>query len=184
MVSTGHLRSLPALACLVWLAAAPAQSPASGEACDIEIVVFRRTDIAGSTSERRNEPMRAAIDSTGNSWPELPLSSLQLGGAAAELRRGGGYTLLYHGGWRQPLLSGERVLPTALPQRLQESGLAGQITVYRERYLYGRVALQDQEGGVLRQQRRLRAGDLHYFDSPTVGLLLTVGPAAAVSAEP
>jgi hypothetical protein len=186
------------LAALVLLAGAPAaaQEPPpepAGAQYEVEIIVFRHLDQGGITAE-----VAATAAGTGSSappsilppatqWPALAPAELRLAGVAARLRRGGAYELLVHGGWVQDVTGQSRTAPAALPAGAAASGLAGAVTLYRERYLHVvvDVGMSGENGGRadparwIRQSRRLRGTALQYFDSPRIGVILAARPREA-----
>jgi len=161
-------------------------------AYEVEIVVFRNLDQRGTTPE---VPVPDRVDAgvaPGLATPAdaigLEPAALRLTALAARLRRGPGYQLLYHGGWRQAAPPRAQSGPTPLPAAAIESGLDGTLTLYRERYLHVLLQLSLPAGPEaagrswhIRQGRRLRGDALHYFDNPGFGVILAVRPPAGAS---
>lgn len=189
------------LAAPAFLAGAGAQEPgatAGGPArSEVEVIVFRHLDTRGATAEAPPPPGSPATFQ-GPALPPATLlepAGLRLAGIAARLRRGP-YQVLYHGGWLQPVEREARAAAIALPEAAAQAGLAGSVTVYRERYLYARVdmALAAPAGvadptaapvppaAILRQERRLKGTATHYLDGPVLSVILSVRPAAAPAA--
>jgi hypothetical protein len=127
---------------------------------------------------------------------------LELGRARARLNALGAYAPLLHTGWSQTtLLEGEaRPFELARLGRLQP---AGSIRLHRSRFLHltvdvslqndyryaqnapsadSRWPLAELVGPVryrIQAQRRVRIGELHFFDHPAFGILIVVRPAPA-----
>lgn len=74
----------------------------------------------------------------------------------------------------QPSPDGSEALNPALPS------LSGTITLYRSRYLHLSFDLsylaEEGAGFVIRQRRRMRSSELHYLDSPGLGVIALVVP--------
>ncbi len=158
---------------------------------DIEFIIFQRTASIAVAPEIPGVPGVMATD--GNRQPQaapsptsLAPEQLRLAGAAAALRRGPNSRVIYHGGWSQTLGGATSAVPSALPEKAREAGAEGTLTVWKERFLHAEVAIAlpapagaSGENAVIRQGRRLRSGELHYFDSPAVGVILSMRPSAA-----
>lgn len=145
---------------------------------DVEIIVFRY--LKGSESHEtaaRLEPADAQQPAS-DAWSPLEPAALRLTGTASRLRRPGLYRLLYHGGWVQTVETSNRAIRVPMPPAAQAEGVAGTITLYRERYLHVRVDLRltaEADGSgtfTIQQSRRLRGQAIQYFDNPEFGLIL------------
>jgi hypothetical protein len=127
---------------------------------------------------------------------------LELGRARARLAALGAYTPLLHTGWSQATLLEDEARPFELAYlgRLQP---AGSIRLHRSRFLHltvdvslqndyryaqnaprmdSRWPLAELAGPVryrIQAQRRVRSGELHFFDHPAFGILVVVRPAPA-----
>ncbi len=125
----------------------------------------------------------------------LDQDSLELSSAVARLNRLNAYTVLAHGGWIQEGLSEEEATPIEI-WILDSLNPMGTIKLHLSRFLHLTVALDfyaeeaapRKIGGSLehitlipaheiRATRRARSGELHYFDHPAFGLLVSVKPA-------
>lgn len=161
-----------------------------------------RNDVPAPTAERIS-----ALDAA-DGIAALPSSELRLQGVYQVLARSKDYQPLLHVGWRQQGLGREQAPAVAIPagwlpgQELTPD-LHGLIKVYKERFLHAVVDLRHQrpraeqgsaqiEGAdgstavlapppaiVHQQQRRMRSGELHYLDHPTLGVLIQVTPVEA-----
>jgi hypothetical protein len=128
----------------------------------------------------------------------------QLDEVAARIRRSRGYRLLLHESWRQPGFPSETAQPVDVItlEQLRRLGsaerdntpspvgdgdtlsqaaiLTGSMTLYRSRYLHFSVDLAfqpaDSDNFVIKERRRMRSGELHYLDSPGLGVIAIVVP--------
>jgi hypothetical protein len=132
----------------------------------------------------------------------------QLAGAAQALRSAGGYRVLAHLGWRQPGFAERQSRavrieagPTLTLPGFQETGtdlrsahqLEGTVRLIRSRFLHldADIMLHRPAGGAdgaesfrLTERRRMRSGELHYLDHPTLGMLVRVTPYERPGAAP
>jgi hypothetical protein len=187
----GAVRLLYLLGSLVLLAALAATAGAADEPADspqyeVELIVFRHT--AGNLSPGDPATPLPWASSEAASFPPLPSAARRLGGAARELRRSAQYTVLYHGGWIQPAGRANRPQSAGWPQDARSAGLSGQLQLYRERFLHVALDIAAElaaDAGnarvTLRQGRRLRPGELHYFDGPFISVILAVRPVAVAA---
>lgn len=139
---------------------------------------------------------------SGATLPYSMLSGgqLQLGGVYKSLEGSGHYQPLLHIGWRQPGLSGSEAASIAIPSdwRPWANGvrppLHGLVRFQQDRFLHLAVDLRYQPEAAAQpvafpaedaaeaaqpvymhqQSRRLRTGELHYLDHPTLGVLVQV----------
>lgn len=114
---------------------------------------------------------------------------LSFGSAAARLRRGG-YRIIGHGLWLQPVPDRSAAVPLLVQLGEQgDSGLyevEGTISATRGRYLHVDVRLwmnapgpligQEHSFVELRDSRRMRSGEVHYLDHPALGMLVKIVP--------
>ncbi len=111
---------------------------------------------------------------------ELGADQLELSGAANTLRRSGRYSILIHKAWIQPGFTRDQ----AKNVRIQtESGLLdGTVRLEGGRYLHlyldfvynPPVRFTGASFMRLKQKRRVRKRELHYFDHPRFGVLVMV----------
>lgn len=130
------------------------------------------------------------VDAAGNRISSLnltPRSELTLNTAASRLENSGRFRVVAAAGWYQsfpPNYNGE-AMQVAVGDWLAEAGhrdIEGQITINRQRYLHVDVELNHwrpsttAEGAELvtwiRENRRMRSEEVHYLDSPTIGVLV------------
>lgn len=126
------------------------------------------------------EPPAAALElPAGFAGPGAPL---KLANVAARVNSGG-FRLLWHQAWIQPATSGEGSglsLLAALGQGRAQPEISGSVSLTAGRFLHLGFALELRTAqGVeaeLRQRRRVRLGDEHYFDDPRIGVIALVSP--------
>lgn len=136
----------------------------------------------------------AGADGQGSTTLNLvPRNELHLGSAASRLTNSGRYKVLLATGWYQsfPTDYQGQPLQVGLGDWLAQAGhreIEGQITVNRQRYLHVNVELNhwrtatgdsaaaSQDGAELltwiRETRRMRSEEIHFLDSPTIGVLV------------
>lgn len=162
----------------------------------VEAIVFERTSDGGLGSElwstRIDEPrsdlaltpgggigLLAAGSTHASSIEAVPAAELAYGGVASRLTRSGRYRALLHRGWRQPALSATEALPVRLAGG-DGNSVRGTVRLYASQHLHIETHLLYDRAGAgsfeLRENRRVRAGELHYLDHPLFGLLLRVLP--------
>lgn len=118
--------------------------------------------------------------------PDLSMENI-----AASLQRRSEYRVLLHEAWIQDGFEGDaaRAVDVGLLEQLQpvtrssrrarsSSGepLAGTVTFFRGRYLHLDLSLNLGAGAgrELRERRRVRIGERHYFDAPQIGVIAAV----------
>ena len=125
----------------------------------------------------------------------LDKNELELSSTVARLNRINAYSVLAHGGWIQEGLSEEEAVPIEV-WRLDSLNPMGTIKLHLSRFLHITVSLdfyteefEPKKVGhgleklslksayELRATRRARSGELHYFDHPAFGILVSVKPA-------
>jgi hypothetical protein len=169
---------LAVLCCLGTQAAAAVQY-------DVEVIVFRNlaarddgeqwsADTSGSAGGFARIPLQQGLQ-------ELPESQFALNGVAGALQRSGAYQVLAHRLWRQEAPDRHNAVPYLLraTQGSAPHELEGSFTLVRERYLHLAVDLALTSPGSryrLDESRRVRSGELHYFDNPRLGVIARVIP--------
>lgn len=164
------------LALLAVLFTVPALSAAE-TLYDVEVVVFAN-DTGGDDevmSPASGVHVPGGMPAGGISV--LPASEYRLNNIRGGLAVSRGYRVLYHNAWRQPAY--DRGQSVDFPVHTN-AGLDGGITLIKERYLHLDVDLLLQAGGGrmyrLDEKRRIRSGELHYFDHPRLGVIALVTP--------
>jgi hypothetical protein len=197
------LRNLLCLV-VVLLAGGAASAQQSGlQSYDVELVIFQH--LAGSESpeswaleagmadERMmipdEEPSpfggQSAAPTATASFPALPASKYKLTAVEEQLRRSRRYRPLAHVGWTQPGFPRKEAKYLPLSGMVDPSaGVVGQLALSRGRYLHLTLDLvftPPEESGqryVLRQTRRMRSNERHYFDHPRFGVIAIITPSA------
>lgn len=178
MTLTGLLCVLAALGCLGTRAVAATRY-------DVEVIVFRYL-AASDDGEQWPENTTVAGDGFASTTLQqglenLPDSQFALNGVAGALQRSGAYRVLAHRLWRQSAYDRNSAVPYLLHTTAGSSvrEVDGSITLIRERYLHLAVDLTLASPGALYrldETRRIRSGELHYFDNPRFGVIARVTP--------
>ena len=111
--------------------------------------------------------------------PDLPPSAYRMQRIADSLNRSGAYRVITHRAWRQSARGRAGAVP--FPVSDTADNLDGTITLVRERFLHLDVDLMLQSTYALDEKRRMRSGELHYFDHPMYGVIAEVTPHAAAA---
>lgn len=179
----------------------------------VEYIVFENKPLGNHALEAwKKEPFQMPIEaleldplSDKKAFSPLNINQQQLHGVANRLKKLSSYSPIAHGGWIQPL---EKNDPLQAIQIVQQAGtiqLEGSITFHRKRYLHLDLDLQLSEMVPstynddyfanntiepatlyrLKETRRIKTSDSHYFDHPRFGVLTIVekidSPEAPVS---
>ncbi|MEN8108125.1 MAG: CsiV family protein [Pseudomonadota bacterium] len=155
---------------------------------DVEVIVFR--NLSGQ-SDGEQWPWRDTERPGGSSrFPlekmldELPASDYRMQRIATALNRSGAYRVMAHKAWRQPARKRADSVPYEFAPAAGD-GLTGAIMLMRERFLHLDIdlALARSDGSnadvpvyTLQEKRRVRSGELHYFDHPRFGVIAEVTP--------
>jgi hypothetical protein len=183
---TGLLCVLTALYCLSPQVASAAQY-------DVEVIVFRNlaarddgelwpADTAVTTGGFARSPLQQGLEN-------LPDSQFNLNGVAGALQHSGAYQVLAHRLWRQSGYDRHSAVPYLLhaTRGSAHDELDGSITLIRERYLHLAIDLVLTSPGYqyrLDETRRVRSGELHYFDNPHFGVIARVTPYGSDDSAP
>jgi hypothetical protein len=188
--------------CLLLLASAPAPAQVPDAAWyEVEVIVFRNRSLQADGEQWPvREPLpeagisRAAV---GSDLQELAPGEYALDNIASALQRSGSYEVLLHKAWREPAGDRNTAIPYPVPHSRDGAGnvLGGTIRLVRERFLHLDVditagpsqTVSDRDGTSagpyfdapvyrLNQARRVRSGELHYFDHPYFGVIAQVVP--------
>jgi hypothetical protein len=171
---------------------------------DVEIIIFRH-NIMSDAGERWTTPAISDLRPTRvfsqDEFTELDRN--QLDGIRGGLRNSSGYSVLFHRAWRQ--IGYDAAHAIAYPiHSLAENGrdsIEGSVTLVRERYLHLDVDLlllradgtapaayaegtDSRPAFRLREKRRMRSREVHYFDHPRFGMIAVVTPYDAPEDEP
>lgn len=161
-----------------------AEAPAGSARYLVEILVFRQPGTPPAPLPL--PPLQAATTIPGR-VELLPDAAWQLGGAEQALaRRGGGYEVLAHAAWAAIVPPNGRT--TARLEDVLRDGtpLAGSVALQRGQYLFLGLDIDYQAApGVtygLREKRRVKFGERHYFDHPAFGVIAEVTASRGESA--
>jgi hypothetical protein len=185
-------------ACLLLLLACSLPVLAAPAIYDVEVIIFTN-NTSGDNGERSSKPAGVS-GNTGafrdGEFTELARGLYRLDNISNALQQSRGYSVLFHRAWRQ--LATGREAAAAYPVHSLvsgNSGIEGNVRLVLERYLHldvnlmlmssrgtGGAVYSDGPGSVpvyeLREQRRIRSGELHYFDHPRFGMIARVTPYA------
>lgn len=142
----------------------------------VEILVFQQPGSAPPAASVMTVPRAQA---PAGRVEVLPASEWQLGTLQGGLKRSAGYRVLGHGAW-SATVPANGSLAARIEEVLPGSPLSGAVTVQRGQYLFLRVELDfaTPEGRVyqLRERRRIKFNERHYFDHPAIGVIAVVSP--------
>jgi hypothetical protein len=149
----------------------------------VELIVFRQpgtpppADAATTMPKVAVQPGRIDV---------LPQTEWQLANLDGGLRRSSGYRVLAHAAWAATV-SAYGSTAARLEDVQQDPALTGAVTVQRGQYLFVRVDLDyaTADGGIyqLRERRRVKFNERHYFDHPAIGAIVVVSPTRANQAD-
>jgi hypothetical protein len=128
----------------------------------------------------------------GRSYKFEPSSTFLLGAEDGRLQRSNVYHVVFHRAWIQPVPDRDQLRPMLIQIRDRADSVArieGFLGITRGRYLHidarlwyavnaNQTAIEAEEPSYmeLREQRRMRSGELHYLDHPKFGVLARVDP--------
>jgi hypothetical protein len=162
-------------------------------------VIFFINNASNATSEHWSSPYDDRNRRTGifpkDQFTELSQSRYTLKDVRNRLDRSGNYSTLFHRAWRQIAKGKSRSVAYPL-HSIAANGrdsIEGSITLVRERFLHLEVnaLLISAQGGSdmaysdatssypvfeLREKRRIKTNQLHYFDHPRFGMIARVTP--------
>lgn len=184
------MKHLIALLTLAFACAAQAATPgASTSLYNVEVLVFenRMPGLEGGELWAQ-EKVRPLPDETAiaelSGMPED--SESVIAQAAEQISKDSDYRLLLHGYWQQTAEAKSDTKPIRLAT--SDGTLDGLFRFYLSRFLHVDVNLQLRQPGAtadsaplvmrLREHRRIRTQDVHYFDHPRFGMLVRITPAA------
>ena len=157
---------------------------------DVEIIVVR--NLSPDDIERRlpsleqppeadGEPAAEAPRPKLRRFPALRTGELRLGAVNERLLRSEGWSPILHFGWRQPAESREEAGAMSVAGNRLGAAVTGTVRLSLDRFLRLEVDLElDPATGELYamdQGRRLRSGQVHYFDHPQFGVIAVVNRA-------
>jgi len=155
---------------------------------DVEVIVFR--NLSGQSGGEQwpwrdtEQPQGISRFPLEKMLDELPASDYRMQQIATALNRSGAYRVMAHKAWRQPARKRMDSVPYEFAPAAGD-GLTGAIMLVRERFLHLDIdlALARSDGSyadvpvyTLQEKRRVRSGELHYFDHPRFGVIAEVTP--------
>lgn len=157
----------------------------------IEVLIFSRDNVATSAENWQSADTPApapGISLPNGAYQPLGRNSFFLNTTEQRLHNAAGIRVLYHGAWRQPVVSGRASRAVQIEAgQLAGSGqpeLQGTITVDRGRFLHFKPDLQlrravTQADGTqtvlttrLTDLRPMKSKESHYIDHPLFGILV------------
>lgn len=189
------MRHLVFFGTLLFLTSAAAAAPTDRDSLyEVEVLVFENRHAPvddGSTLDAKSAATIPGLDDA--IVPGAPTTGgYLLADSAAQLEKGGQYRVLFHQRWSQPMdaKSGVKARRITGNSRTGDTELDGLVKVYLSRYLHADVqlVLKDRQatGGFaggertgavfhrIDEQRRVKSQEVHYYDHPRFGVLLTV----------
>lgn len=157
--------------------ASPSPPPPGSARYLVEILAFRPP---GALPKAYPAPAVSAAQTLPGRVELLPAAEYQLGSAREALSRKGGYHILGHLAWAAIVPPNGRT--TAHVEELGSSDtspLTGTVAVQRSQYLFMGLELDYSTGNQsygLREKRRVKFGERHYFDHPAFGVIAQVTP--------
>lgn len=168
----------------------------------VELIVFETLALRGWTEEYWKEEL-PLIDMEGSiDIPSLPEQQFMLASEEEKMTPEKGYFILYHKSWILEGDSEEEAQPLrieVLPEEDYQPRLSGLLTFYKSRYAHVRLNLelerkipervkeefasnQDMDLEMLpefwrfqlEEARKVKSGELHYFDHPIFGALVKI----------
>lgn len=164
---------------------------------DVEIVVFAYRNVADNGEQwPMLAPKMTASPANYNDSQvhKLPVDAYQLNSISNGLRQSGSYSVLFHQAWRQPAYDEANAvdLPVHAVTASGNNTIEGSVRLIRERFLHLDADLLMLSGGnqnpvmdvnraaapvySLREKRRIKSNENHYFDHPHFGMIARVTP--------
>ena len=171
---------------LTLLTAAAAGPAVAQSYYDVEIILFEQlnanavpnTPTAAAAPVLPAEPPVAATPDTR--FEPLPPDKLQLRPEYQSLRTSKSYRPLLHLGWRQQVLGPRNSVARPMLEQTGSGLINGDLKIYMETFLHIDLDLTFEVPGEgsyrLRDSRRVRSRETHYFDNPRFGILIRLTP--------
>ena len=146
---------------------------------DVELIVFRHLtpDDSEPPVVRQNEEDQTPAFKRRRFSP-LTTDQLRLGTVSNRLLNSRDWSPILHYGWRQPVLGREEGPAVSIAGNRRGGYVSGSVRLTVERFLRVELDLKMDPGSgivyTLEQSRRLRSGELHYFDHPQFGVIVLV----------
>lgn len=184
---------------LLLLAWFPAQ--ADPRLYDVEVIVFARQ--GNDDGETMVRPAAGSGQASGrfasDQFTELSADHYTLNRVRGGLAAASGYSVLFHRVWRQLAYNRSNAVdyPVHSIASNGRDSVEGSVTLIQERYLHLDIDLLLMQAGSgvvysdapgsrpayrLREQRRIRSSEIHYFDHPRFGVIARVTPVTGTGA--
>ena len=131
----------------------------------VEVLVFENTNASQSTESNAYKAPRR-MKSGSKAWLIAPT---MLNAEAASIQKSEGYQLKHHYSWGIESLPFE----DSANYTIVEAQSQGYIKVYADQLLFTNIDL-DYKGYRMKEKRRLKLNEKHFFDHPKFGLLMQV----------
>ena len=165
------------------VAPALADAPPGSARYIVEIVVFRQP---GPLPKPVPVAPLASVAPIAGRVELLQPHQWQLGAAEQALARRGSHPLLAHAAWAAIVPANGRTTARLEDVLLEGTPLAGSIALQRSQVLFLSVDIDYLAGPGqvfgLRERRRVRFGERHYFDHPAFGIIAQVTPSRGAPA--
>ena len=188
---------------LAFSAQAEDEETAPNPRYQVEMIIFETLALRGWTEEYW-QPNPELIDLETAQLPpeELPQEQFMLSEQVAKMTLKKGYRILKHSSWileGKPEQEAQPIKIEVLPEKSYRSRLEGTLTFYKSRFAHVRLHLelerkiprrikaafaQNQHTEVdflpefwrfeLKEARKIKSGELHYFDHPIYGVLMQI----------
>jgi hypothetical protein len=173
---------LAGLAAAASLRGLAAEAPSGSARYLVEILVFRQP---GPLPPPMPAAPLAIVTTLPGRVEPLPEAAWQLGAAEQALAHRGGYQVLAHVAWAAIVPPNGRTTARLEDVLREGTPLAGAVALQRSQYLFLGVDVDylagpDMTYG-LREKRRIKFGERHYFDHPAFGVIALVSPPRGVA---
>ena len=124
-------------------------------------------------------PEIATVATVAGRVEPLTPADYQLTAAAGALTTKGGFHLLAHTAWAAIVPPNGRTTTHLEDVLASGSALSGNLAIQRSQYLFLGLEIDYAAGGQtygLREKRRIKFGERHYFDHPAFGVIALVTP--------
>ncbi len=185
---TAHIACLVMLGALLWSGVTRAAEPAEYR---LEVLILRHLNNESRSFEAPQQLVPVFGDAAATApenvpetvvrWRGLAWSELALTSEYSRLRRSRDFRPLLLSGWTQhALASGETGWVPVRGTAEDGTRIEGKARLNVSRYLHLRLEIDavipDKGEFRLAQSRRIKSGELHYFDHPELGVLVRVIP--------
>ncbi len=163
---------------LLVLVAAPAVAEEETDPeFDVEIIVFRHLNPDDSELQVEREE-EDSTEIRRRRFASLAPDQLRLGTINQELLGSRDWSPVLHYGWRQPVAGRDDAAVVSVAGNRRGAYASGTVRVSLERFLRLELDLEMDPGSGtsyrLEQARRMRSGEVHYFDHPQFGVIALI----------